>query len=144
MTNRISLLALLAMLSASTAASGQLRVTEADILRAPKSYVGQKLRIVDIYCVDPGKGGFLCLKEAQGQILMVDGLVMGPSTSSTMAELLSGGCKGTANLGNARCLMDAEFELTAAAREMVDGPSGSIQRVTLVTGTLEFRQKGKR
>lgn len=133
------LLAVIVINSGGRSAADQIRsVPEAALLSAPKSFVGQKIRLDRIYCVDPGKAGFVCLKEVDGQYLMVEGLVMGASTPQSIAELLIGGCKGTANLGAERCKMAVEFEVTAAIREMIETDSGSVQRVTLATGVLEF------
>lgn len=118
---------------------------EARLISDPRSFIGKAVRVEGIYCVDPGsRGGFKCLKQIGAQLLLVDGSVMGARTPQSIAELLIGDCKGTANLGSSQCLMAIEFEPTAAIKEMVETGNGSRQQVTVHTGQLEFFRHTKR
>lgn len=130
---------------APTLAQTKAATSEARLISDPRSFIGQTVRVEGVYCVDPGsRGGFRCLKQVGGQMLLVNGSVMGAKTAMSMAELLLGDCKGTANLGSSRCLMAIEFEPTAAIKEMIDTDNGSMQRVTIHTGQLEFFRPAKR
>ncbi|GJD65206.1 hypothetical protein [Methylobacterium frigidaeris] len=114
------------------------RVTPRQFVDNPKAYVEKTVVIPGIACVNPPKGDFLCMMKVGGQVLRIQASGLGPKTNLTIAERLTGDCKGTANLENPACKVDAEFTPRTVVKDAVDTPWGSLPVVEVYAPQVEM------
>lgn len=114
------------------------RITARQLVDNPKAYVEKAVVIPGIACVDPGKGDFLCMMKVGGQVLRIQASGLGAKTNQAIAERLTGDCKGTANLENAACKVDAEFTPRTAVKDTVDTPWGSLPVIEVYAPEIEM------
>ena len=114
------------------------RVTARQLLQAPKDYIGKTIVIPDIPCVDNPKGGFLCVTIVDGQALRIEASSLGAKTKIEIAERLTQGCKGTANLTRSVCRVDAEIEPKNAYKDIMDTENGSMPIAGIYSGAIEM------
>lgn len=119
------------------------KVTAKQLIEAPRLYVGQKIVLDGIGCVDPGKTGFVCTAVVSGQALKIEASILGPKTAQGIAERLIGECKGTANLARPKCRVAIEIEPTSSHRDMMETEAGTMPISVVVSPRIEmFRSRG--
>lgn len=118
-------------------------VSQRDLTETPRAYVGKRIVIRGINCVDDPKGGFLCVAIVGGQALRITASALGAKTALPIAERLIGDCKGTANLTRSSCRVDIEIEPTSGVRDVMDTPNGTMPIAVVVAPQIEMYQPAK-
>lgn len=137
-------IALAALAGIATAHAAEQPVGLKQLADAPKSYVGRKITVSGIGCVDDPKGGFVCLATVGGQAVRIEATVLGGKTKSPITERLIGDCRGTANLTRPACRVDVEIEATTGYRDVVQTASGTLPVSVLVSPRIDmFAPKGR-
>lgn len=106
----------------------------------PRDYVGEKVVLPSIGCVNNPKSGFTCAAIVAGQALRIQASALGPKTRIEVAERLTRGCKGTANVTRAECRVDAEIQPTNVDRDTMDTDEGSRPIVLIYSQQIEMYQ----
>ncbi|WP_375465421.1 hypothetical protein [uncultured Methylobacterium sp.] len=120
----------LAAIDAAGAAPETTRTEARALLSEGRSYVGRRIRLNNLSCVDSGGAGFVCTAEIDGQILSLTAPVLGVGTIAVISRKLGRDCKGTDKLQRSACRFDVEIKPTSVAKGSV-GASGN--RRPLVT-----------
>ena len=110
-------LAVLAFVAAAGGAQAQTIVSACQLLKDPKGYQGQQIVVRGIRCVDPGRDGFVCEAELDGQRLQLNASGLGRGTAHAIAENLIGLCNGAAALAKPTCTFDVAFTPTGSGFE---------------------------
>ncbi|BAQ50391.1 hypothetical protein [Methylobacterium aquaticum] len=114
------------------------RISQRQLVDAPKSYVERRIVIPGIACINPGKGDFLCIAVVAGRALRIEAGLLGAKTALPIAEALIGECKGTANIKNAACVFDAEITPANTMTDMMETASGSMPIVVVYSGQVDL------
>lgn len=135
---------LMALVEIGTGSPTGVRVSQRQLVDAPKSYVGRKIVLSGIGCVDDAKSGFLCVAIVGGQALRVEAGALGAKTKLEIAERLIGDCKGTANLTRSACRVDAEIEPANAYKDVMETSSGTMPIVVVYSPQIEMYEPRRR
>lgn len=114
------------------------RVSPGAFLASPEQYRDQPVRLGPMGCIDEPKSTFRCAAQAAGQILVIEGSVLGSATSLRISELLLGPCRGSANLTSPGCQFDVAIVPTAFEKSMIDVGSGTRQRVRVISTQIDM------
>ena len=107
-------LAALALVVAAGGAQAQTIVSARQLLKDPKGYQGRAILVRGIRCVDPGRDGFVCEAEPDGQRLQLNASGLGAGTTNAIAENLIGLCNGVVALAKPTCTFDVAFKPTGS------------------------------
>lgn len=135
---KLTAIALIALAEIGSGQATGERVSVPQLMRSPKGYIGKNIVVSNIPCVDNPKGGFLCIVVSDGQALRIEVVVLGAKTNIDIAERLTQGCRGSANLSRPACRVDAEIEPRNEYRDVMVTSDGSMPIAVIYSGSIEM------
>lgn len=104
-----------------------------DLARKPNAYIGERVQISAIQCIDDPRSGFFCIKSLPGRYLSIRARFMGAFVRQSLVEHLVSACKGSGNLGSELCKFDIEIIPTeGSATTMMKAENGGEIPLTIV------------
>ncbi|GEO98051.1 hypothetical protein [Methylobacterium haplocladii] len=131
-------LSLIAVSWTSLEVAAQDRADLQRLVDMPDTFIGKRIVVPSVNCVDDPKGGYVCARSVGGQKLRLQAGALGTKTGAKIAERLLGDCKGTANLKRAACRVDAEIEPSRGTRDITETPSGSMPITVIDAPSIEM------
>ena len=128
----------LAAIDAAGAAPETARVEARALLSDGRGYVGRRIRLNALSCVDSGGAGFVCTAEIDGQVLSLTAPVLGVETVVSVSRKLGRDCKGTDKLQRPTCRFDVEIKPASVAKGSVNASGGRRALVTVFAAEIDL------
>lgn len=128
----------LAAIDAAGAAPEAARAGARTLLSDGRSYVGRRVRVNNLSCVDSGGAGFVCTAEIDGQILSLTAPILGAQTIAAIGRKIGRDCRGTDKLQRPTCRFDVEIKPATVAKGSVNAPGGRRPLVTVFAAEIDL------
>ena len=133
------MMALLATLTVPTFADAARAetVSSLDMSRRPSAFVGERVTLPAIGCVEQ-KDSYVCVAKAGGSLIAIDAVILGDGTDIDTSQHVDDYCKGSSNLDSSACSFDATFVPTSFVRETASTPSGDDLLIRFYVRTIDL------